>query len=66
MSKHDATQKYTIKDYDFDQRMKQFETPFVKIEIIYPKPIEPDKPKWDGIHTIGTLKGLTKQQINQL
>lgn len=66
MSKHDATQKYTLKDYDFDQRMKQYEMPFEKIEIIYPKPIEPDKPKFDGIHTIGTLKGLTKNQINQL
>lgn len=66
MSKHDWTQKYTTKDYAFDQRMKQFETPFEKIEIIYPAAIEPDKPKFDGIHTIGTIKGLTKTEINQL
>lgn len=58
--------KFNMHDYKEQQRMKQFVEPFVKIEIIYPKPIEPDKPKWDGIHTIGTLKGLTKTQIEKL
>lgn len=66
MSKYDATQKYTIRDYRNDLYGDGIERITEPVAIMYPKPIEPDKPKFDGIHTIGTLKGLTKTQIEKL
>ena len=37
-----------------------------KAMIIYPNPIEPDKPKWDGIETIGTLRRFSKQGLKNI
>lgn len=60
--------KYTMRDYRLDKALEDALPilPYERIEIIYPKPIEPETPLFDGIHTIGTVKLLSKNEIEKI